>query len=249
MPSILLKAGNSFRNSSAAARIASFGFALSPWQKVDYVQAPSIGKFDGERFDPRTWRPQTPTTAYMELRDDDAFWAALRVQAFTDPMIRAIVHTAQFSDAAAEKALGDIIVKRRDKIVRTYLTAVNPIVGPRLEDDALTFDNAAVDADVARVPDAYRASWSEFDNATGGTRPLSETHSAATTMNVPAGLPKGVGSYVEVAISAESKDHAAWRQPVRAYFRREVGGWKLVGLERLPDLPQNNRRDERVATR
>ena len=30
-------------------------------------------------FDPRKWRPQTPTTAYMELRDDDAFWAARRV--------------------------------------------------------------------------------------------------------------------------------------------------------------------------
>ena len=27
---------------------------------------PSIGKFEGDRFDPRTWRPQTPTTAYME---------------------------------------------------------------------------------------------------------------------------------------------------------------------------------------
>ena len=57
-------------------------------------------------FDPRKWRPQTPTTAYMELRDDDAFWAARRVAAFTDELIRAAVHTGEFSDPAAEKYLG-----------------------------------------------------------------------------------------------------------------------------------------------
>ena len=80
----------------------SFGFALSPWQTVAYVEYPSIGKFERDRFDPRTWRPQTPTTAYMELRDDDAFWAARRVAAFTDELIRAAVHTGEYSDPAAE---------------------------------------------------------------------------------------------------------------------------------------------------
>ena len=238
-----------YQGGTTLKRLASFGFALSPWQTVHYVEAPSIGKFEGDRFDPRTWRPQTPTTAYMELRDDDAFWAAQRVHAFTDAMIRAIIHTGEFSDANAEKALGDIMIRRRDKIARTYLTAVNPIVAPRLDDNQLTFDNAAVDDDVTHAPEAYRASWFEFDNATGGARPLSETWSAATTMDAPAGLPKGVGRYVEVAISADSKDHAAWRQPIRAYFRREAEGWKLVGLERLPDGPPNNRRDDRIATR
>jgi hypothetical protein len=238
-----------YEGRSTLKRLASFGFALSPWQRAHYVERPSIGKFEGDRFDPRTWRPQTPTTAYMELRDDDAFWAAQRVEAFTDSMIRAIVHTGQFTDAAAEKALGDILIKRRDKIVRTYLTAVNPIVAPRLDDNQLTFDNAAVNADVAHTPEAYRASWSEFDNATGGTRPLSETRSATTTIDAPGGLPQAIGSYVEIAIAADSKEYAAWRQPIRAYFRRELREWKLVGLERLADTPQNDHRDNRTATR
>lgn len=114
-------------------RFFAFGFALSPWQTVDYVEYPQLGKFEGDHFDPRTWRPQTPTTAYMELRDGDAFWAARRVAAFSDEMIRAIVHTGEYSNAAAEKALGDIMIKRRNKILSVYLTAVNPIVSPRLE--------------------------------------------------------------------------------------------------------------------
>src|SRR5262245_22705010 len=147
-----------YQGNTTLKRLASFGFALSPWQTVRYVEAPSIGKFEGDRFDPRTWRPQTPTTAYMELRDDDAFWAAQRVAAFSDEMIRAIVHTGEFSDPAAEEALAGIMIKRRNKIVSTYVPAINPIVAPRLdEDNRLTFDNAAVDADLAQAPGSYRA--------------------------------------------------------------------------------------------
>src|SRR4051794_6340628 len=88
-------------------RLLSFGFALSPWQTVRYVEYPSIGKFEADRFDPKTWKPQTPTKAYMEMRDDDAFWAARRVLAFSDDMIRAAVHTGEFSDPRAEAHLAE----------------------------------------------------------------------------------------------------------------------------------------------
>ncbi len=217
-------------------RLVSFGFAFSPWQTVDYVERPSIGKFEGDRFEPRKWRPQTPTVAYMELRDDDGFWAAQRVAAFSDDMIRAIVHTGQFSDAAAEKALGDILIKRRDKILASYLPAVNPIVAPKLENDRLTFDNAAVAAHVAQPPASYHAVWLQFDNSTGETRPIGETTSTTTTLAAPAGLPTGAASYIAVNVSAESAEHAAWRKPVQTYFRRTAAGWQLVGLERQAEV-------------
>jgi hypothetical protein len=217
-------------------RLFSFGFALSPWQTVHYVEYPSIGKFEGDRFDPRTWRPQTPTTAYMELRDDDAFWAARRVAAFTDDLIRAAVHTGQYSDPMAEKYLGDVLIKRRDKIKSIYLTAVNPVVAPRLDTNGrLTFENAAFAAGVASGPATYRTSWFRFDNATGETQPLSETQSPTTTVEVPRGLPTTSGSFVRVDISVESEGHPTWRRPIQTYFRRDGQGWALVGLERLPE--------------
>ena len=122
-----------FEGGPSRKRLFTLGFGLSPWQTVDYVEYPSVGKFEGKVFDPRKWRPQTPTTAYMELRDDDAFWAARRVAAFTDEMIRAVVHTGQFSDPAAEKHLADVLIQRREKIKSIYLTQVNPIVSPRLD--------------------------------------------------------------------------------------------------------------------
>jgi hypothetical protein len=214
-------------------RLFTLGAGLSPWQTVNYKEFPSVGKFEGKVFDPREWRPQTPTTAYMELRDDDAFWAAQRVAAFTDDMIRAIVHVGEISDPVAEKYLADVLIERRDKIKSIYLTAINPIVKPRLDAKGLSFDNAAVSGGVASGPVTYRASWMVFDNATGATKPLSETTSATTTIAPPAGIP--LSGFIAVDIAAESAAHLTWKQPVRAVFRQDSGGWKLVGFERMPD--------------
>src|SRR5262245_27158437 len=47
-------------------RLFTLGFGISPWQTVDYVEYKSVGKFEGKVFDPRKWKPQTPTVAYME---------------------------------------------------------------------------------------------------------------------------------------------------------------------------------------
>jgi hypothetical protein len=110
---------------------------------------------------------------------------------------------------------------------------VNPIVTARLDGKGLTFENAAVSGGVAQGPVTYRASWMLFDNATGATKPLSETKSDTTTIAAPAGLPSS--GFVAVDIAADSAAYPTWKQPVRAYFRQDGGSWKLVGLDRLPD--------------
>jgi hypothetical protein len=150
-------------------------------------------------------------------------------------MIRAVVHTGQFSDQAAEKHLADVLIERREKIKSTYLTAINPIVNLALDAKGLTFENAAVAGGVANGAVAYRASWMLFDNATGATKPLAETKSETTTIAAPGGLP--TSGFVAVDIGADSANYPTWKQPVRAYFRRDGGNWKLVGLDRLPDKP------------
>jgi len=160
------------------------------------------------------------------------------VLAFTDDMIRAAVHTGEFSDPNAEKHLADVLIKRRDKIARVYLPAVNPIVNPRLDANGrLEFENAAVAARVAEAPSAYHAVWSQFDNATGEARHIADTQSPTTSMQAPAGLPTAADSYLELSLSADSSEHPAWKQPIRTHFRRDGAGWKLVGLERMPAGP------------
>ena len=225
-----------YQNDTTVKRLLSFGFGLSPWQTIPYDEYyPSIGKFEGDRFDPRAWRPQTPTTAYAEARDDDGFWAARRIAAFSDDLIRAAVRAGQYSDPKAEQYLGDVLIKRRDKILSVYLNAVNPLVNPRLDATGrLTFENAALSAGAAKGQPTYRASWMLFDNETGGTKPLSATQGQTTTLEPPAGLPTTTGSYIEVDISADLEAYPSWRQPIKTHFRRSAQGWTLVGLERMP---------------
>ncbi len=216
-------------------RFWTYGFALSPWQKASYVEYPSVNLFEGDAFDPTTWKPQTPVAAYMELRADDAFWAAQKVMAFSDDMIRAAVQTGMYSDPAAEAHVAAVLIKRRDKIGQAYLPAINPIVNPRLDAaGSLTFENAAVAFTFADAPTAYHAEWFEFDNATRAAKSIGKTDGPRPSMRAPAGLPTASGSFVEIDLSADSAAHQNWATPIKTYFRRTADGWKLVGLERLP---------------
>jgi hypothetical protein len=155
--------------------------------------------------------------------------------AFSDDLIRAAVHTGDYSDPAAETLLTSVLIKRRNAIGRAYLPAINPVVNPRLTaGGTLTFENAAVAYGFADEPEGYRAEWFRFDNTAGVGGSIGRTESSSTSVNAPAGIPTERGAFVEVDLSAQSAAHPTWSRPVKTYFRRTADGWKLVGLERLP---------------
>ena len=221
----------------AMKRLVTLGFFLQPWQTVNYTKNPAIGRFEGKEFEPTEWKPRVPTAAFLRARDDDNFWAARRVMAFSDEMIRAIAATGQYHDEAAVKLLSDVLIQRRDKIGQAYLNAINPVVNPALDaSDTLTFANAAVTTGVASEPaNGYTVSWFTFDNASASTTPIgSATTTTDRRVKAPAGLPSGAGAIVKVQISAADPAHKPWATPVDVYFRRGASGWTLVGLERMP---------------
>ena len=122
-----------YQGDTTMKRFFSFGFALSPWQTVPYRNTDRSGSSRAtcsirgrggrRRRRRRTWR----------LRDDDAFWAARRVAAFTDELIRAAVHTGQFSDPAAEKTSAMCSSSAGTRSPASISPAVNPVVNPRLD--------------------------------------------------------------------------------------------------------------------
>ena len=105
----------------------TLGLWERPWRNVEYDVHPEIGRIEADYFQPEAWKPEYPNPAFERMLPDDAFWAARIVSRFTDEMVRAIVHTGQYDDAAAERRLADILIKRRDKMVAHYFRQVNPL--------------------------------------------------------------------------------------------------------------------------
>lgn len=218
-------------------QMLGFGFVIPEWRTAPFYEAPAIGRLvrDNRTFNPDQWRPRVPNAAFVRARDDDRFWAARKLAAVTDDLIRAAVDTGQFADAASEAFLARALAERRDAIVRSYLTRINPVADLALDrNGVLTFTNAAAEAGVARPAALHRAAWATFDNSSGAVRSFGGSTSETTRIQAPAGLPADAGAHIRVALSLDAPN-PAWKVPVFGYFRRLASGdWKLVGLDRLP---------------
>jgi hypothetical protein len=214
-------------------RALSLGFNIPVWRTQDYFESPSIGRLprDHSKWDPEEWWPHITNAAFRHMRPDDTFWAAMKIAAINEDMIRAAVAEGQFADKISEDFLARAIADRRLRILQTFLPKVNPIVDPSLDRDGrLSFRNAAVDAAVADRAPGYRALWYTFDNKTNKATLIATTEETQSPMLMPAMPPS---EYVQVDISAVGGPQP-WTKPVSAYFRRNPGGWTLVGFERQP---------------
>ena len=147
--------------------LATLGLYVRPWMLIDYPDVPpSVGRFEGDAFDPEKWKPEYPNPAFDIMRPDDAFWAARIVSKFSDAMVRAIVAKARYTDPKATDYIAATLIKRRDKVLATWLNQVNPVVDVTLDGTgALTFSNAAVDAKAATPAESYAIRWFRLDNA------------------------------------------------------------------------------------
>jgi hypothetical protein len=217
-------------------QMASFGFAFPTWHREKFYEAPAIGRFPANNaaFNPDLWKPRVPNQAFLHARADDKFWAARKLMALTTDLLRAAVRAGDFRDPKSEEFLVRALAERRDAIGRAYLTGINPIAAPALDEHGtLTFRNAAVDADFAKAPAGYRAVWYRFDNATGRTDRIGETNGRTTTLEAPRGLPPPSGAFVKVELSGIGAMNPTWETPVAAFFRSDNGTWRLVGFERM----------------
>jgi len=218
----------------ALKTLATFGLWVRPWIRVAYREdIRAIGRFESDFFDPEAWRPEYPNPAFDNMRADDAFWAARIVSRFSDEAIRAIVGRARYSEPGAAEHVADTLIARRDKVLRTWLTGVNPLAEAALSPQgSLSFENAAVVSGVASAVTEYRLTWSRFDNVTGETagEPVVTTSRTAETP-VPVSILQ-TASYVAVDVSTVHPDYPNWGSPVRFTFRREGADWRTVGVDR-----------------
>jgi hypothetical protein len=229
------RAGNEylFEHKPGWLTLATLGLYVRPWMLIDYPGVPrSIGRIEGEAFNPEKWKPEYPNPAFNNMRPDDAFWAARIVARFGEREVRAIVEKAQYSDPEASNYLTRTLMQRREKVLRTWLNKVNPVVNAALgRDGSLTFSNAAVDAGVATPAESYTLQWFSLDNATDTTTAAGE---AVTTPGLAGRAPASLlqHEYIGVRITAAHAQEKDWAKPATFYFRRESDGWKWVGADR-----------------
>jgi len=215
--------------------LATLGLYTRDWLHIDYPDVPpSVGRFEGQSFDPLKWRPEYPNTAFDNMRADDAFWAARIVAKFSDADIRAIVSKARYSDPRATDYMTATLIERRNKVLKTWLTDINPLVEFALgSDGVLTFTNAAVAAGVATPAAEYQVRWLRFDNATGSATGAIEGTTTGTRAAAPPQL-LADAEFLQVEIASEHPQFSAWKAPVTVHFRRGSAGWVLVGIRRGP---------------
>lgn len=216
--------------------LATLGLWVRPWMRIHYPEVPSsVGRFEGDAFDPVAWKPEYPNAAFENMRPDDAFWAARIVARFSDEAIRAIVEKAHYSDPRATDYITETLIKRRDKVLAAWLSGVNPVVDLTLSpSNVLTWRNAAVDAGVAEPAESYTLQWFRLDNA---SNTQTDVGAPVQTRSMEAELPGALvstspGDYIGVTMTATHPKHAAWSKPATFHFRRIAGGWEWVGASR-----------------
>ncbi|MEE2637327.1 MAG: hypothetical protein VYE68_08870 [Acidobacteriota bacterium] len=216
---------------------ATFGVWDRPWRHVDYVEYPSVGRFESAYFRPESWRPDYPNPAFEKMTPQDAFWATRTVMRFSNEGIRAIVATGQYDDPAAETHVADALIERRDKIVSFYLGQINPLDGFMI--DGLSpsryvfFQNLGVEAGLSEdVECEYHYRWSTYDNVSDTRSPLgSQARVRATVVPIPA----SPGAFSVLRLSSLCVGQPNWTSGIDVFLRNGTE-LTIVGVERLhPD--------------
>jgi len=214
----------------------TLGLYVRPWIKIDYPDIPAVGRFEGNYYMPQLWKPEYPNPAFANARPEDRFWAARIIATLSDDAVKATVGTAKYSDPRAGDYMTNTLLARKSKVLLEWLNATNPIVNPALSDSgALTFENAAEQAGVAKPAERYTIVWSRFDNATGHHEQVGAEESVTQARGqAPAALLASRPEYLSARLRAYRPDHPEWSQPLMVYFRQGGTGWTLAGLERNP---------------
>jgi hypothetical protein len=223
-----------FESKPGWATLATLGLYIRPWMLIDYPDVPaSVGRFEGDAFDPVKWKPEYPNPAFENMRPDDAFWAARIVSKFSDAAVRAIVEKARYRDPRATDYLTATLIKRRDKVLAAWLNQVNPVVEVTLDTSgALTWVNAAVTARAATPAESYTLQWFRFDNATDTRSNVGQPMVVKELRATPPSELLSGADYVGVTMTAQNATQPGWARPATFYFRRVPTGWQAVGIER-----------------
>ena len=124
-----------------ATDVAGFGFVRRPWDdlRVD-PRYPNLGFLEVEHFDPYRFAPQAPLVRWQRAQPQDLAWMARILARINVEHVRVAAHTGHLSRPEEEARLVEILMGRRERILRASFAEVSPLAdvtlfcGPALRD-------------------------------------------------------------------------------------------------------------------
>lgn len=111
-----------------AADILSFGFVRRPWDEVRVdPRYPNFGYYDVEHFEPAHYAPQTPLVRWARAQPADLAWMSRKIARLTLEHVRVAVRQGRYSNPAEEARLVEILMGRREKILRASFAEASPL--------------------------------------------------------------------------------------------------------------------------
>ncbi len=221
--------------------IFTFGLWSRDWMHAKYPSYPAVGNFEGDFFEAGKWKPNYPNPAFNRMDGSDAFWAARIASRFSDETLRAIIAQAEIGDREAERYLGDVLIQRRDKVVKHWIVATNPLdeftVRRSPSGWELSFDNAALRVGAASGQASYQVQWSRLDNLSGREESAGDEialgESRAAVPDSAWGPEDDVGDrYTVASIRTLHLNFPGWSEPVVVSLRGRKEEVEIVGIER-----------------
>ncbi|HUS67823.1 MAG TPA: hypothetical protein VMZ28_24980 [Kofleriaceae bacterium] len=111
-------------------RLFGVGLRYPYWVTVRRTREPAVGVFEAKIFDPARWEPRFPNPAFDEATPRDTYWAAAILAHFDRARVAAAVGAARYGRAEAGALVLDVLMKRRDKLLRHAFRRMAPLGDP-----------------------------------------------------------------------------------------------------------------------
>lgn len=224
-----------------AEDFVTLGAIERPWDTARFGSTgATFGYYDSEQFAPEAWRPGYPNPAFSRMQEADAAWAARIIARFTDAHVYAMVAEAKLPERAQFERLASVIIARRDKILRRYLTRISPLTAARLDSPAspaprsgelwLCMDDLALTAGVVTASERRYAAHLFTPDRRAELTVYADGQGSVCAMSPS--LSKD-DAYAVIDVWAYGKDHTTF--PLRVHLSSTGPGeasTQIVGVER-----------------
>lgn len=213
----------------------TLGLIERPWDNARLGPTGfTFGYYDVEQFDPEHWRARYPNPAFSRMTEHDAAWMARIIARITPEHLRHMLRAAAIPKGL-ESTLEDIVLGRREKILRRYLLRLSPLAQPVLRQEARTsslcLTDLSVSAGVAAAAPYTARYW--VDDERPRWAQVSIDAEAHTCVRLPQLEPRPAGrpAYVVVELAPTS---APLPHPIQVHLYAEASSrWLVAGIDRL----------------